>query len=111
MAGAPEELTSDEVSELTLKFEEAALSIVATPTLCNRFYLLSLGDLTSLVFGSGFYVTRSNNEKKCVAQATGAVAFSKPLAVELVLFLEKHLHITEEDRAEAMKQNSHLLSE
>ena len=111
MAGAPEESTQDEVSEVALKFEEAALSVVASPVLCNRFYLLPLGDQTSLVFGSGFYVTTSNNEKKCITQVSGAVAFSKPLAVELVLFLEKHLHITEEDRAVALKQNSHLLSE
>jgi len=111
MAGAPEELTADEVSELALKFEEAALAVIAAPVLCNRFYLLPLGELTSLVFGSGFFVTNSNNEKKCAVQTSGPVAISKPLAVELVLFLEKHLHITLEDRAEALKQNSHLLSE
>lgn len=111
MTEIPKEQKENEISELTRKFEEAALSVVTAPVLCNRFFLLPLGDVSSLVFGSGMYVTGSDNKEKCVAQASVAVAFHKPLAIELVLFLEKYLHITEEDRAEVLKRNSHLSSE
>lgn len=111
MAVEPGALTKDEEAAIASKFEEAAMALGSTPVLCNRFYLLQLGGHTALVFGSGFSVKDSNNDEQCIARASTAVAFDKSLAVELVLYLEKYLNITDEDRAAAVQRNSHLSSE
>lgn len=112
MVGEPEALTKIEEAGISSKFEEAAVGLALTPVHCNRFFMISLGGITSLVFGSGAMSTNpKTGEENYVAHAVAGVTFNKRMAEDLVIHLEKHFNISEGDRAATQKRYSHILGE
>lgn len=110
MADEAEELTKEQEYQLASKFEEAAIGLALTANHCNRFFMISLGGITSLVFGSGAMSTNmKTGEVNCVGHAVAGVTFNKRLAMDLVVFLEKHFEISEADRENARKRFSDVL--
>lgn len=97
-----------EVLNLIAAFAKAAIAPAMTPVHCNRFMLTNteVQDQGTVVFGGGALVRIGDEESSPVVNIAAAITFKKNVAEDLIIALERHFQVTDEDRKAAIERNT-----
>ncbi len=104
---------AEAIARMAAEFEIKSLEFAATPIVINRFMLLPSenGSSCTLTLGGGGVAQAQDGELRAFTRPIVSVAFSKNVAEDLVLHLEKQFSISEDDRAKARERNKAVLDQ
>ena len=90
-------------------FDAAALTALLQPAPCNRFYIQSLPDRATIVFGAVGPVSDTSNNPVACSALTASVLVGRQLAVDLAAVLIHILKISKAELAESRGRNTGLI--
>ena len=91
------------------EFDEDALNEIMSPSFINRFFLQPFQPESAVVvFGAAGALLNANREPVPVSRVHASLAFNKATAIELMVFFEHFLNISQAELDAARERNANL---